>query len=172
MRSVPLTLLLLFAPGPSVPQAAEPSQRRITLDLDRADLHHVLRMLAEVGRLNLVVSDEVAGKVTLKLRNVTWRQALKVVLDARGLGHELQGNVLRVEPLSKLAEETALRARLKQGEEKVAPLRTFLIRVNYASATEMAAHVKPLLTERGSVTVDARTSTLIIRDVEAPAVGW
>ena len=160
-----LALALLFC---SVSLAAAPS-KRITLDVDRADIHDVLRMLAEVSRLNIVASDDVSGKLTLKLRNVTWQEALEVVLNSNGLGYERKGNIVRVAPLRKLAEEAELRARIAEKKKQLAPLKTFIIPVNYANAAEMAAHVKPMLSERGTVTVDARTNSLIIRDVEVPA---
>ena len=130
------------------------------------DLHNVLRMLADLGHLNLVVDDEVQGKVTLRLRNVPWRQALDTVLASKGLGRELQGNVMRVAPLAKLKDEAALRVELKQAREAEAPLRTYFIPVNYARASDLVPHVKALLSPRGSVSVDARTNTLIITDVE------
>jgi type IV pilus assembly protein PilQ len=142
---------------------AEP--KRITLDVVRADIHDVLRLLADKGGLNVVVSDEVQGKVTLKLRDVPWRQALETVLASQRLGLELQGNVLRVAPLKRLAEEAETRAKLKQAREQVAPLHTYLIPVNYAQASQLLPHVKAQLSPRGTASVDARTNTLIVTDV-------
>ena len=151
--------------------AREPREaRRISLDVSKADVHDVLRMLADVGRLNLVTSDDVQGTVTLKLRNVPWGEALDVVLSSRGLGMERQGNILRVAPLKALQEEADARERLARAHEKLAPLRTWMVPVSYARAAELLPHVKELLTPRGSVSVDARTNTLIITDVERPAL--
>lgn len=139
--------------------------KRITLDVVRADIHDVLRILAEKGGLNVVVSDDVQGKVTLRLRNVPWRQVLDTVLSTNGLGHELRGNVLRVAPLKQLAEEAEARVKLKQSREDTAPLRTYIIPVNYAVASDLLPHVKAQLSPRGTVSVDARTNTLIVTDV-------
>jgi type IV pilus assembly protein PilQ len=164
-RVVFLALALAAAPA-----LARPPQeaKRISLDVTKANVHDVLRMLADVGRMNLVVADEVQGTVTLTLRNVPWTQALDMVLRARGLGMEQRGNILRVAPLKTLQEEAETLARLKQAKVRTAPLRTWFIPVNYANASEMANHVKGVLSPRGSVSVDARTNTLIVTDVEEP----
>lgn len=164
LRSVLFAALVLLA-GPSA-LAADPAKKRITLDVTQADIHDVIRMLADVSKLNIVASDDVSGKVTLRLRNVTWKQAMDVVLNSNGLGYERQGNIVRVAPLKTLAEEAALRAKLKDHREVEAPLKTFIIRVNHANAAEMAAHVKTMLSPRGTVSVDTRTNTLIVRDIE------
>jgi type IV pilus assembly protein PilQ len=162
-------LALALAATPAL--AAPPKEaKRISLDVTRANIHDVLRMLADVGRMNLVVADEVQGTVTLKLRNVPWTEALDVVLASRGLGMEKRGNILRVAPLKVLQEEAEALARLKKAKAESAPLRTFFIPVNYANASDMVQHVKAVLSPRGSVSVDTRTNTLIVTDVEAPSL--
>jgi type IV pilus assembly protein PilQ len=168
IRAAVLALALLGAPA----LAASPKgdSKRVTIDIVRADIHDVLRMLADMRRLNLVVDEEVKGTVTLKLRNVPWRQALETVLASHGLGRELQGEVMRVAPLSKLKDEANLRAELKQAREQEAPLRTYFVPVNYARAADLLPHVQAQLSPRGSVSVDARTNTLIITDVEPVAL--
>ncbi|QRN97475.1 secretin and TonB N-terminal domain-containing protein [Archangium violaceum] len=167
MRHVRVVLLALaLAATPTL--AAPKEARRISLDVTRASIHDVLRMLADVGRKNLVVSEDVKGTVTLTLRNVPWTEALDVVLASHGLGMEQRGNILRVAPLKTLQEEAEARVKLKQAREESAPLRTFLVPVNYARASDLVPHVKAVLSPRGSVSVDARTNTLIITDVEAP----
>ncbi|QSQ21475.1 secretin and TonB N-terminal domain-containing protein [Pyxidicoccus parkwayensis] len=164
VRAAVLALALLGAPSFAASPKAE--GKRVTVDIVRADIHNVLRMLADMGRLNLVVDDEVQGTVTLRLRNVPWKQALETVLSSHGLGRELQGDVLRVAPLSKLKDEAELRVKLKQAREDAAPLRTYFIPVNYARAADLVPHVQAQLSPRGSVSVDARTNTLIVTDVE------
>jgi len=139
--------------------------KRITLDVVRADIHDVLRLLAEKGGLNVVVSDAVQGKVTLRLRDVPWRQALDTVLASHGLGQELRGNVLRVAPMKQLTEEAEARAKLKQAREDVAPLHTYFIPVSYARASELLPQVQAQLSPRGRASVDARTNTIIVTDV-------
>lgn len=163
-RAVFLALALAATPTLATPREA----RRITLDVTRANVHDVLRMLADVGKLNLVLADEVQGTVTVTLRNVPWTEALDVVLAARGLGKEQRGNILRVAPLKTLREEAESRAKLKEARALEAPLRTWMIPVSYARASELLPHVKALLSPRGSASVDERTNTLIVTDIEAP----
>lgn len=139
--------------------------KRITIDVVRADLHDVLRMLAELGKVNVVVSEEVKGKVTLKLRNVPWREALDTVLSSHGLGQERQGNVLRVAPLKQLTEEAEARSKLRQAREEAAPLNTYFLPVNHARASELLPHIQAQLSPRGKASVDARTNTIIVTDV-------
>ena len=165
VRAVFLALTLAAAPA----AAKSPKEaKRISLDVTRANVHDVLRMLADVGRLNLVVAEEVQGTVTLSLRNVVWTEALDVVLASRGLGKERRGSILRVASLKTLQQEAEVLVRLKEAKEQMAPLRTWLIPVNYARASELLPHVKGVLSPRGSVSVDMRTNTLIVTDVEAP----
>lgn len=140
--------------------------KRVSFEFANADVHSVLRIFSEVGRFNLVTSEAVSGKVTLSLRNVPWDVAMNAVLAAKGLGFERRDNIVRVAPLSQLADEAAMRARIEEAKFLAAPLKTTLIPVNYANAAELAQQVKGTLSSRGTVSVDTRTNTLIIRDVE------
>jgi type II secretory pathway component HofQ len=160
MRSAVLLSLLWCG----VALAAPP--KKVSLELHNADVHTVLRLFADVGRFNLVTSEDVSGKVTLRLRAVPWDEAFRVVLASKGLGLERVGEIVRVAPLGRLAEEAEARRRAKEAALLEKPLTVRLIPVNYANATELAAQVKAVLSPRGTVTVDARTNTLIVRDVE------
>lgn len=156
--------LLAFLVCAAIAQAAPP--KRLSLELVNADLHSVLRLFAEVGRFNLVTADDVSGKVTLRLRNVPWTEAFWAVLASKGLGAERGDGIVRVAPLSTLAAEAEARARLEDARRAERPLVVTLLPVNYANATELANQVRGTLSSRGTVTVDTRTNTLIIRDVE------
>ena len=139
--------------------------RRIDLDFKDADIHNILRLLAEVGGVNIVTSDEVSGQVTIRMRNVPWDQALDVILQAKGLGMVRRGNLIRVAPLETLEKEReAAIARAKQ-REQLAPLETRLVPVSYATATDLQPRVQELLSPRGTVSVDERTNVLIVRDI-------
>jgi type IV pilus assembly protein PilQ len=139
--------------------------RRIDLDLKDADVHNVLRLLADVGQVNIVTADNVAGTITIRMRNVPWDQALDVVLQAKGLGVVQRANMLRVAPLVDLEKERELQIARRQQEVKLAPLETRLIPVSYAQASEIQDRAKPLLSERGSIAVDDRTNVMIVRDL-------
>jgi len=160
MRALLLVVLL------SLPALAAPSKKKVSFEFVNADVQSVLRAFAELGKFNLVTSEQVSGKVTMRLRNVAWDEAMRAVLAAKGLGVEQTESILRVAPLSQLEAEAEQRARLADARLQTAPLKTTLMRVNYASASDMAALVKPTLSARGTVSVDTRTNTLIIRDVE------
>lgn len=139
--------------------------RRIDLDLKDADVHNVLRLLADVGQVNIVTADNVSGTITIRMRNVPWDQALDVVLQAKGLGVVQRANMLRVAPLADLEKERELQIARRQQEVKLAPLETRLIPVSYAQASEIQDRAKPLLSERGSIAVDDRTNVMIVRDL-------
>src|SRR5262249_45192082 len=103
------------------------SGRRIDLDLKDADIHNILRLLADVGRVNVVTADDVGGNVTIRMRNVPWDQALDVVLQAKGLGMVRNGNLIRVAPLATLQKERELRLAAAKQEFELTPLETRLI---------------------------------------------
>ena len=139
--------------------------RRIDLDLKDADIHNVLRLLADVGQVNVVTADNVSGSVTIRMRNVPWDQALDVVLQSKGLGMVRAGNMIRVAPLSDLEKEREMQLARRAQEVKLAPLETRLIPVSYASAKDIQERARPLLSERGTIAVDDRTNVLIARDI-------
>ncbi len=148
-------------------RAGRYSGRRIDLDLKDADIHNVLRLLADVGRVNIVTADDVSGSITIRMRNVPWDQALDVVLQAKGLGMVRGGNLIRVAPLAQLQRERELRLAAAKQEYELTPLETRLIPVSYAQADQLQARARDLLSPRGSVAVDERTNVLIARDITA-----
>lgn len=141
------------------------SGKRIDLDLKDADIHNVLRLVSDVGRVNIVTADNVAGTVTIRMRNVPWDQALETVLQAKGLGMVQQGNMIRVAPLADLNKERELAIARRKSELQLAPLETRLVPINYAEAKDLQDRAKDMLSPRGSLAVDERTNVLIARDV-------
>lgn len=139
--------------------------RRIDLDLKDADIHNVLRLLADVGRVNIVTSDDVQGSVTIRMRNIPWDQALDIVLQSKNLGMVQKGNIIRVAPLAQLEKEREMAIARRRQELQLAPLETRLIPVSYAQAADIQARARDLLSSRGSIAVDTRTNVLIVRDV-------
>ena len=140
--------------------------RRISLDLKDAEIHNVLRLLADVAKLNIVASDDVSGTVTLKLRNVPWDQALDIILQSKALDKTKNGNIIRVAPLATLVAEEKERLARKESKVLLDPLSIRLIPVNYADAEGLSNQIAPLLTEqRGSVKVDKRTNVLVVEDI-------
>src|SRR5438552_181341 len=158
---------------PHAPPPAQPVRReatftgqRISLDFKDAEIQNVLRVLADVSGLNIIATDDVKGKVTLHLTDVPWDQALDLVLRSNRLEKTQEGNVVRISTVSRLKEEReALRAAQEAATELEA-LRVKYVRVNYDKADEtLIEKVKGVLTDRGSVTFDDRTNTIIVCDI-------
>ncbi len=139
--------------------------RRISLDLKSVEIDDVLRLIAEVSDLNVIAGDDVVGKVTIRLVDVPWDQALDVILLTKGLGFVRVGSVLRIAPANMLQQEEEARLQEKRAKEKLEDLEVRLVPVNYASVDEVEKLVKRLLTARGVVNIDKRTSTLILKDI-------
>ncbi|MFB6263894.1 MAG: type IV pilus secretin PilQ [Bradymonadaceae bacterium] len=141
------------------------SKKELTIDLRGADIQNVLRLFAKEGGVNIIAGDQIKGTVTLQLRGVPLDQAFLIVLQSQGLGFELRGDVIRVAPQSELRKERKARRKARERQQKTRPLEVFLMPVNYADAGDMVKQVKRLLSPRGSVSVDSRTNTLIIKDL-------
>ena len=141
------------------------SGRRISLDFNGVPVSDVLRLIAEVSDLNLIAGDEVKGAVTIRLVDTPWDQALDVVLLTKGLGFVRVGNILRVAPSDILAAEEELRLQERRNREKLEDLMVKLLPVNYAAVKDMSSLVKRLLSSRGTVNIDERTNTLILKDI-------
>jgi type IV pilus assembly protein PilQ len=154
-----------FLPAVSGQAQGRFTGRRIDLDLKDADVHNVLRLLADVGRVNVITADNVSGSVTIRMRNVPWDQALDVVLQSKNLGMVRQGNLLRVAPLADLEKEREMAIARRKQELELAPIETRLVPVSYASAGEVQPRAREMLSPRGSIAVDERTNVLIVRDV-------
>lgn len=142
---------------------------RLSLNFQNIEVRAVLQLIADFTGLNLVASDSVSGNVTLRLKNVPWDQALDIILKARGLGMRQSGNVMMVAPQAEIAAREKLELESQKQVEELAPLRTEFVQINYAKASDLATLIKTeqnkLLSERGNVSIDARTNTLIIQDV-------
>ena len=139
--------------------------KKVSFEFKDIDIHNLLRVIAEVSKKNIVVADDVSGKITIRLRNVPWDQALDIILSSKGLGKEEVGDIIRVAPLKTLEEEARSREERKKALRRQEDLVVQLIPVNYAAADQMANRVKDVLTERGTVAVDTRTNTLVVRDI-------
>lgn len=141
--------------------------QRISLDFKDADIQNVLRVIADVSGMNIIATDDVKGRVTLHLSDVPWDQALDLVLHANRLEMTREGNVIRISTVARLKEEReALRA-AQDAARELEPLKVGYVKVNYARADDaLIDKVKGVLSDRGSVTFDDRTNTVIIRDIQ------
>lgn len=141
---------------------------RLSLNFQNIEVRAVLQLIADFTEFNLVASDTVGGNVTLRLKNVPWDQAMDIILKSKGLGMRQVGNVVMVAPQEEIAAREKLELEAQQQIQELAPLRTEFVQVNYAKAADIAGLIKAdennLLSERGNVTVDERTNTLLIQD--------
>ncbi len=149
-------------------QKEEYTGERLSLNFQDIEVRAVLQIIADFTGMNMVSSDSVQGNVTLRLHNVPWDQALDIVLKSRGLGMRQVGNVIMVAPATEIAAREKQEFESRQQLDDLAPLHSDLIQVNYAKAEDMAALLKArensMLSDRGNVTVDLRTNTLLVRD--------
>ncbi len=137
------------------------------LEIKNSDIQDVLRLIAKTSGYNIVVGDDVTGKVgTMSLNNVPWDQAFALVLQSKKLGYVKNGNVIRVATLTSLKTEKDEALASEQARIKVEPLRTVLIPISYAKAAELAPQGKSFLSERGAIDTDPRTNTIIVKDVD------
>lgn len=139
---------------------------KIDLNFQNVEIRTVLQIIAEVAEKNLVVSDNVQGTITLRLKNVPWDQALDIVLKTKGLDKREAGNVLLVGTAQEIAEREALEMQSQQQEKELAPLVTDFIQIDYRKASEIRERLTEaqLISERGFVIADDETSLLMIRD--------
>jgi type IV pilus assembly protein PilQ len=144
---------------------------RLSLNFQDIEVRAVLQLLADFTGLNLVASDTVGGNITLRLKNVPWDQALDIILKTKGLTMRQAGNVVMIAPTPEVAAQDKLELESQQQMEELAPLRSEFVQVNYAKAGELAAVLKSeenkILSERGAVTFDKRTNSLLVKDTAA-----
>ncbi len=158
----------MVLPGQRKEYVGEP----ISLDLKDADVRDVLRSFAKLSGLNIVVQPGVRGSVTVLLENVPWDQALDQILKINGLAYELDGSIMRIAPVATLENEARKAQQLAQAQALSIPLRTVVKRLSYSTAQDMQRILQTggrgggsILSQRGSVTIDSRTNTLIIKEL-------
>ncbi|MFT6269335.1 MAG: type IV pilus assembly protein PilQ [Alphaproteobacteria bacterium] len=146
------------------------SGKPISLDFQDVPVRQLLQIIAQVNGFNLVTTDTVSGNVTISLSGVPWDQALEMILQIRGLDKRLEGNILLIAPSEELAARETQALQSKQQAQNLAELTSANIAINYARATELAVILKSpeggILSARGTVSVDERTNTLLIRDTQ------
>lgn len=175
------------APSP-IRQLREPtySGQRLSLNFQDIEVRSVLQLIADFTGLNLVASDTVQGRITIRLQNVPWDQALDIILRTKGLDKRRNGNVILIAPATEITEREKQEIMALQQVEQLAPLRTEYVQLNYAKAADILTLItqarsnqgntgstagvaqntanQGLLSTRGSASVDIRTNTLIIQD--------
>ena len=141
--------------------------QKISLDFKDADIKNVFRLLAEVSGLNIIVTTDVNRKVTVRLVEVPWDQALDLIVDTNGLGKEQLGNVVRISTAGQLKSEKDALAAARRAKEDLEPLQTIYFNVNYAKVKDLESKVKSLLSKRpdAALVADERSNTIMVRDI-------
>jgi type IV pilus assembly protein PilQ len=162
-EKAPDKTVTLFSPN------REYTGERLTLNFQDIDTRAVLQLLADVSGRNIVVSDTVQGNVTLRLQSVPWDQALDIVLATKGLDMRQNGNVIIVAPADEISSRELADLESRREIKELEPLVAEYLQVNYAKVSDFASLIKgdggnSLLSERGSVSIDERTNTLLVQD--------
>lgn len=186
LEAPPTELPTTQVPTIRTPQTVEEAKYRgqpITLDFKDADLRDVLRIIAEINNFNLVLHPEVTGRVTVRLVDVPWDQALDIILRLNNLSAEIEGNIMRIGSSTSFQRE--IEAKRLEQEQRIAaletqrrsePLRTEIITLNFADPSQILTVIEGVISgrregqqaapRRGTITVDSRTKTLIIQDTD------
>jgi type IV pilus assembly protein PilQ len=178
---------VVLARSVTVDKAPVYKGQKLSLNFQDIEVRSVLQLIADFTGLNLVASDSVTGKITIRLQNVPWDQALEIILKSKGLGKRQVGNVIMIAPTEEITAREKLEIKSNQQVEQLAPLSTQYIQLSYAKAADVLTLITSgrnggngatttgdasnsnqnqgsLLSPRGTVSIDARTNTLIIQD--------
>ncbi|MBF0127086.1 MAG: type IV pilus secretin PilQ [Magnetococcales bacterium] len=147
--------------------------QKVSLDVKDIDIQNALRFMAEIARINIILSDTVTGTLTMRITDVPWDQALDLMLEAKGLGKIKMGNVLRIAPLSEIQKSTEARITEQNSKKQLEPVLTEMIPVSFAQAKNIKTLLQEgdqakgtrILSSQGTVSLDDRTNTLIVKDV-------
>lgn len=140
---------------------------KLSLNFQDIEVRSVLQLIADFTGLNLVASDTVGGKITLRLQNVPWDQALELILKTKGLDKRTVGNVMLIAPATEIAAREKLELEASKQVAELAPIRLEIIQINYAKANQIVELLKAdkeLISDRGFISSDQRTNTISIRE--------
>lgn len=140
---------------------------KLSLNFQDIEVRSVLQLIADFTGLNLVASDTVGGRITLRLQNVPWDQALELILKTKGLDKRTVGNVMLIAPATEIAAREKLELEASKQVAELAPIRLEVIQINYAKANQIVDLLradKELISDRGFISSDQRTNTISIRE--------
>lgn len=142
--------------------------KRISLNFQNIEIRSVLQLLADFTGINIIVSSNVTNSITLRLNDIPWDQALDIILTTQNLDKRKTGNVMLIDTKDSLNKIEEAQLKSQQIIQKLEPIRSDLIQINYAKAADIAVLIKDkqnsLLSDRGKISVDVRTNTLWIQD--------
>jgi type IV pilus assembly protein PilQ len=163
------------------PKTVAYTGKKISLDFQDIEVRRVLQLLADFTDINMVAADSVQGNITLRLKEVPWDQALDIVLKTKNLDKRRNGNVMWIAPIAELIKAEEEEAKALKQSIKLAPLQTEYLQLSYAKAADIEKLItqnkgasgasndgdkESLLSSRGSISIDARTNTIIVNDTQ------
>lgn len=148
----------------------EKEGKLISINFQDIPVRNVLQLIADYNQFNLVVSDSVEGNLTLRLDGVPWQQVLDIILQVKGLDKRVDGNVILVAPKDELDLREKQQLEKQKLEKEIGELSSEIIKVNFAKASDIAEMINgegniSMLSDRGSMTIDERTNSLLIREL-------
>ncbi|AXN31780.1 type IV pilus secretin PilQ [Vibrio coralliilyticus] len=143
---------------------------KLSVNFQDIPVRHVLQQIADYNDFNLVVSDAVSGNLTLRVKEVPWPQLLDIILRMKGLEKRMDGSVLLVATAAEIAEFRQQKLEQEKVTAELQPLESEIIAMRFAKAADIAALLSDsaatrMLSERGAISIDTRTNSLLIRDV-------
>jgi type IV pilus assembly protein PilQ len=140
--------------------------RPISIEVRGSPVSEVINLIAEQSGANVVLGDSIDGKITLKLKQIPWDQALMIVMKSQNLGYVRQGSVLRIAKLTEISMESDAARKVLEAQQAAEPLKVKIIPVSYASVSDLAGKLGPFLSKggRGQAIADVRTSSIIVTD--------
>ena len=142
-------------------------KENVNFDFQEQDIVPIIRLFADISGCNVFIHPDVKGKATMKFRDVPWDQAFDTLLKTFSIGQSVEGNIIRVSPLSIFARESDEKVKAQQASEKAEPLETKMFPISYAEVgiVESAVRNAKILSPRGSISVDKRTSSMLVKDI-------
>jgi type IV pilus assembly protein PilQ len=174
MKLVRLTfaiVLVIFLGGLAYPIVQETAEPTVNIDIKEGKIREILQFFAQVMEVNLVLSPDVQGELTVVLKDVPLSRAFSAVLRAGGLHAELSSGILYVAPISRFIENERREKEIREARKLSSPMVTVVIPISYADGTDIALIVSRFLSPRGKITVDIRTNRLIITDIPEKVAG-
>ncbi|MBN1233803.1 MAG: type IV pilus secretin PilQ [Candidatus Coatesbacteria bacterium] len=141
------------------------SGRRISLDLQSAELRAVLRLIADYSGYNIISGEDVKGTVTIKVKNVSWKNALVNILKANGYAAKYDHGIIRVGKINDLYQEDITEVKNERDRDELIDLETKVYYVNFANAAELKSTITKLLSKRGQIEIDERTNSVVVTDI-------
>ncbi len=165
-----MTVLILvvafLSPVIAVEKKSDPTQLIKNLQFQGAEITSVLTFLADYGNVNVVISPEVKGLVTIKLTDVAWRKAMDIIGRTYDLAVVNEGEkFIRVLKSEDYRNEVSELEKHNKEQREIVPLITQIVRISNSTSDDIVKSVKSLMTERGEAISDSRSNSIIIKEI-------